>query len=159
MLSHFRSSPCGAPEHPKDSNVPLKCRSVRSTARITIEYTYRVKNKTPNYQNSHLGFKCWESVWRPLLSVNESCRTALFCSAHCSDTAWTCADYLFENTHTHTQRLVACCWACSFCMHASEKDTLFKLIIIYLFIYQTDLQTRFQKSWDTVQIVNKKGMQ
>ncbi len=26
-------------------------------------------------------------------------------------------------------------------------------------ILQTDLQTRFQKSWDTVQIVNKKGMQ
>ncbi len=26
-------------------------------------------------------------------------------------------------------------------------------------ISDTDIQTRFQKSWDTVQIVNKKGMQ
>ncbi len=29
-------------------------------------------------------------------------------------------------------------------------------IYIYIYIY---IQTRFQKSWDTVQIVNKKGMQ
>ncbi len=30
------------------------------------------------------------------------------------------------------------------------------LIEMLLYIY---IQTRFQKSWDTVQIVNKKGMQ
>ncbi len=29
-------------------------------------------------------------------------------------------------------------------------------VCIYIYIY---IQTRFQKSWDTVQIVNKKGMQ
>ncbi len=40
-------------------------------------------------------------------------------------------------------------------------QTLFKLIYRFTqryFLYEK-LQTRFQKSWDTVQIVNKKGMQ
>ncbi len=37
-----------------------------------------------------------------------------------------------------------------------------KSVYIYIYIYiiyEEYIQTRFQKSWDTVQIVNKKGMQ
>ncbi len=36
----------------------------------------------------------------------------------------------------------------NFCNPRSREDLLYEI-----------LQTRFQKSWDTVQIVNKKGMQ
>ncbi len=43
-----------------------------------------------------------------------------------------------------------------------KGNAMFRLLseVIENFTYrETKLQTRFQKSWDTVQIVNKKGMQ
>ncbi len=38
----------------------------------------------------------------------------------------------------------------------SPSPSVYIYIYIYVCVY---IQTRFQKSWDTVQIVNKKGMQ